>query len=304
MSFFKMSLLLWLPLLSLGGAAAAKDDRPNIVFILTEDMGWGDLPVYGRPYAWMPNCDRLAREGMKLNRFYVTGTTCNPSRTGLMTGRNPAEFPSYPADFGIPEGLPTVTNLLHDNGYRTGHVGKWHLGPEGFGDQYGMDTVKVIGPTHKDPRGRDSAVFGAALDFIEETRDDDRPFYLNVWSHVAHSPVKPPQHLVDLFSDVKVDRSDFDAHMQIKFDEAEALGGDIDDGMRNYLADLYALDMQIGWILDKLDRLGLADNTVLAISADHGAAPVLEDSQSHPTNMMGWAGGLRGGKHDFFLKAG
>jgi len=222
-----------------------------------------------------------------------------------MTGRNPAEFPSYPADFGLPDGLPTVTNLLRDQaGYRTGHVGKWHLGPEDmiekFGDQYGIDTVKRIGPTHKDPMGRDSAVFRAALDFIDEARDDERPFYLNIWTHVAHSPVKPPQHLVDLFSDVKVDRSDFDAHMQHKFDEAEALGGDIDDGMKNYLADLYALDMQIGWILDKLDRLGLADNTVLAISADHGAAPVLEESQSHPTNMMGYAGGLRGGKHDFF----
>ena len=300
-----MSLLL-LALLSVAvHVVAAKNDAkqppPNIIFILAEDMGWGDLPVYGHPYARMPNCDRLAREGMKMNRFYVTGTTCNPSRTGLMTGRHPAEFPSYPADFGIPEGIPTVTKLLRDEaGYRTGHVGKWHLGPEDLGEQYGIDYVRVIGPTHKDPRGRDSAVFGAALDFIEDSQNDDRPFYLNIWTHVAHSPVKPPQHLVDIFADVTVDRSDFDDHMQHKFDEAEALGGDIDDGMRNYLAVLYALDTQIGWILDKLDRLGLAENTVLAFSADHGAAPVLEDSQSHPTNMMGYAGGLRGGKHDFF----
>ena len=304
MSKSKMMPLLLLALLSVAVVAAKNDAKqapPNIIFILAEDMGWGDLPVYGHPYARMPNCDRLAREGMKMNRFYVTGTTCNPSRTGLMTGRHPAEFPSYPADYGIPEGIPTVTKLLRDEaGYRTGHVGKWHLGPEDLGDQYGIDYVRVIGPTHKDPRGRDSAVFGAALDFIADSQNDGRPFYLNIWSHVAHSPVKPPQHLVDIFADVTVDRSDFDDHMQHKFDEAEALGGDIDDGMRNYLADLYALDMQIGWILDKLDRLGLAENTVLAFSADHGAAPVLEDSQSHPTNMMGYAGGLRGGKHDFF----
>ena len=304
MSKSKMMSLLLFALLSVAVVAAKNDAKqapPNIIFILAEDMGWGDLPAYGHPYARMPNCDRLAREGMKMNRFYVTGTTCNPSRTGLMTGRHPAEFPSYPADFGIPEEIPTVTKLLRDEaGYRTGHVGKWHLGPEDLGDQYGIDYVRVIGPTHKDPRGRDSAVFGAALDFIEDSQNDDRPFYLNIWTHVAHSPVKPPQHLVDIFADVTVDRSDFDDHMQHKFDEAEALGGDIDDGMRNYLADLYALDMQIGWILDKLDRLGLAENTVLAFSADHGAAPILEDSQSHPTNMMGYAGGLRGGKHDFF----
>lgn len=96
---------------------------PNIVMILAEDMGWGDLPSYGHPYARTPNIDKLAAAGTKFERFYVTGTTCNPSRTGLMTGRNPAEFPSYPADFGIPEGVPTVTKLLKEEaGYRTGHV--------------------------------------------------------------------------------------------------------------------------------------------------------------------------------------
>lgn len=107
-------------------AAGTKDhdtQPPNIIMILAEDMGWGDLPSYGHPYARTPNIDKLASDGTKFERFYVTGTTCNPSRTGLMTGRNPAEFPSYPADFGIPEGVPTVTRLLKDEaGYRTGHV--------------------------------------------------------------------------------------------------------------------------------------------------------------------------------------
>mmetsp|Transcript_37422 Transcript_37422/g.76171 ORF Transcript_37422/g.76171 Transcript_37422/m.76171 type:complete len:383 (-) Transcript_37422:291-1439(-) len=165
---------------------------------------------------------------------------------------------------------------------------------------YGIDYAKVIGPTHKDPNGRDSAVFGAALDFIEDSAYDTRPFYINIWTHIAHSPVKPPQNLVDLFADVKVDRSLFDVHMQRKFDEVEELGGSIDEGMRNYLADLYALDLQVGLVMDKLDELGIAENTLVAVSADHGAAPVLAKEQSHPTNMLGYAGGLRGGKHDFY----
>lgn len=120
MMMSSISAILYLPM-----AEAAKQDTkpPNIIFILAEDMGWGDLPAYGHPYARTPNLNKLSSEGTKFNRFYVTGTTCNPSRTGLMTGRNPASFPSYPADYGIPDGVPTVTKLLRDEaGYRTGHV--------------------------------------------------------------------------------------------------------------------------------------------------------------------------------------
>lgn len=83
------------------GTARDDDDRPNFIFILTEDMGFGDLACYGHPYAKTPNIDRLAAEGTKFVRFYVTGATCNPSRTGLMTSRHPASFPNYMDDFGL-----------------------------------------------------------------------------------------------------------------------------------------------------------------------------------------------------------
>ena len=82
-------------------ASRDDDDRPNFVFILTEDMGFGDLACYGHPYAKTPNIDRLAAEGTSFVRFYVTGATCNPSRTGLMTSRHPASFPNYMDDFGL-----------------------------------------------------------------------------------------------------------------------------------------------------------------------------------------------------------
>ena len=276
--------------------------QPNVIFILAEDMGLGDLACYGHPYARTPHLDRLAAEGTRFTRFYVAGATCNPSRSGFMSSRNPATLPNYNQDFGFPESHATITRLLHDAGYKTGHVGKWHIGPQNNStlQSLGMDEVKVLGGAVNDPLGKDARVYQAGMDFIE--RHKDEPFYLNLWSHVAHSPVEPRETLLREFDNLKVKRSDFDRYMQKKFDSAVKIGGDnaIDFGMRRYLADLWGMDQMVGRLLDKLDELGIRDNTIIAFTADHGAAPIDTDKQSSPTSMMGWAGGLRGAKHDFF----
>ena len=78
-----------------------KTQPPNIVFMFADDLGYGDLGCYGHPYAKTPAIDKLATEGTRYTQFYVTGVTCNPSRTGLMTGLFPARFPRYAADFGL-----------------------------------------------------------------------------------------------------------------------------------------------------------------------------------------------------------
>jgi N-acetylgalactosamine-6-sulfatase len=112
-----------------GPLSAADSDRPNIVFLLADDLGYADLACYGHPYARTPNLDQLAREGTRFTQFYVTGVTCCPSRTGFMTGKLPATFAVYPADGGFGDRV-TVTELLQRVGYATGHFGKWHMGPE------------------------------------------------------------------------------------------------------------------------------------------------------------------------------
>ena len=265
-------------------------------------MGLGDLACYGHPYARTPNLDRLASEGTRFTRFYVAGATCNPSRSGFMSSRNPATLPNYNQDFGFPESHITITKLLHDAGYKTGHVGKWHIGPRNNStlQQLGIDEVKVIGGAVNDPLGKDARVYQAGMEFIEQHKDE--PFYLNLWSHVAHSPVEPRETLLREFDNLNVKRSDFDRYMQNKFDSAVKIGGDdaINFGMRRYLADLWGMDQMVGRLLDKLDELGIRDNTIVAFTADHGAAPIDTEKQSSPTSMMGWAGGLRGAKHDFY----
>ena len=137
-------------------------DRPNIVFILADDLGYADLHCYGHPYAETPNLDQLAKEGTRFTQFYSTGVTCCPARTGLMTGRFPARYQKYPASFGFGDRV-TVTDLLHRTGYATGHFGKWHIGTETSKGTYGID---VIGNNEVDAsrgkkrgteRGRDCA---------------------------------------------------------------------------------------------------------------------------------------------------
>jgi N-acetylgalactosamine-6-sulfatase len=120
-----LAALLLAPLL----AGAADTRPPSIIFILADDMGWGDASCYGHPYAKTPNIDRLAREGTRFTQFYATGVTCCPSRTGFMTSRWPASYATYPANGGF-SGRVTITELLKKRGYATGHFGKWHIGPE------------------------------------------------------------------------------------------------------------------------------------------------------------------------------
>jgi len=90
-------------------------EKPNIVFILADDLGYADLACYGHPYARTPALDQLAREGTAFRNFHVTGVTCCPSRTGFMTSKFPATFKRYPAEHGFGDRV-TITQLLHDNG--------------------------------------------------------------------------------------------------------------------------------------------------------------------------------------------
>lgn len=282
--------------------ARATDQRPpNIVFMFADDLGYGDLGCYGHPYAKTPALDQLAKEGTRFTQFYVTGVTCNPSRTGLMTGLFPARFSKYAADFGFGQRV-TITDLVKKRGYRTGHFGKWHIGPDDADGTYGIDTVKVIGKSRDKTTGdtgRDDDLYAAAIDFIRENKEG--PFYVNVWGHATHFPVNTPEGLVAEFNDVTVNRKDFAPTMQHKFDECKQIGGDVDDSMRQYLGDVYQIDRNVDRLLKTLDELGLRENTIVVFSSDHGPAPVLtgkKGARQFANNMLGYAGQFRGGKHE------
>lgn len=276
---------------------AAEDRPPNIVFMFADDLGYGDLGCYGHPYAKTPALDQLAKEGTRFTQFYVTGVTCNPSRTGLMTGLFPARYPKYAADFGFGDRV-TITELLKQKDYKTGHFGKWHMGPDSSEGTYGIDTVRTIGKSREKSAGRDDDLYSAAIDFIRENKDGS--FYVNVWGHATHFPVNTAPELVAEFKDVTVNRDDFSPTMQHKFDECLQIGGELDESMRQYLGDVYQIDLNVGRVLKAIDELGLRDNTIVVFSSDHGPAPVIlgkKGARKYSNNMLGYASEFRGGKH-------
>src|SRR6187399_1889402 len=129
------------------GAAAA---RPNVLFILADDLGYGDLSCYGRPDYQTPVLDKLARQGLRFTSAYAAAPVCTPTRCAYITGRYPQRLPvglaeplkgSSPPDLGLPPDHPTVASLLKTNGYDTALVGKWHLGwkPEFGPNRHGYD---------------------------------------------------------------------------------------------------------------------------------------------------------------------
>ena len=209
-------------------AAASK---PNVIFLLADDLGGGDLHCYGHPYARTPHIDSLARDGTRFTQFYATGSTCCPSRTGLMTSKFPATYPTYPANGGFADRV-TITELLKKQGYATGHFGKWHIGPVQKPGTYGIDAIGSAdegqGGKKKrgDDRGRDAHIYDEAIKFIEKNKAG--PFYMNVWGHISHNPVNPTDALVKRWSDLKVKDGDFPAQMLAKFNDARKNGGDLE----------------------------------------------------------------------------
>ncbi len=273
--------------------------RPNVLFILVDDLGYGDLSCYGHPKIKSPNLDRLASQGLRFTQFYVTSPVCTPSRASFMTGRHPQRFGIYHAD--LPETLPrfplpltavTVNKLLQKAGYRTAHFGKWHLGepPDtGLPRQQGFDLF--LGSLGGRPSSSwikyaryDDAQFilneeqpktypGYATDvltdhvltYLDEVAKGDRPFYINLWYNSPHEPLSP------------------------KVKQAEMYAGE-EKKQQVYYGSVTNLDHNIGRVLKKLEDLGLADNTLVVFSSDNGP-------EVHSFNWSaGSAGPLRGMK--------
>lgn len=299
--------------------ASLRAAQPNIIFILADDLGWGDLHCYGHPYAKTPNLDQLAADGTRFTKFHATGVTCCPARTGLMTGKFPATFQKYPASYGF-GGHVTITELLKKNGYATGHFGKWHIGTVLEPGTYGIDVIgsdQGAPDKHRQPedgRGRDAPMYDQAISFIEKHKDG--PFYVNIWDHISHHPIHPTQVVLDAFGPLELDESKFTPAMQEKFETCKKLGGDPTTHMRAFLADVKSMDDEVGRLLRKLDELGLRENTLVIFSSDQGAAPLrdTEGADAKPKkkfkgpagsdidairlNAMGYAGpNFRGGKH-------
>lgn len=264
---------------------------PNVIFLLTDDQGWNDAHFAGHPYVKTPNLDRLASEGTWFKQFYVAATVCSPSRCGFMTGQYPARhyihghFATHEqnAQRHMPDWLDpntiTLARLLKTAGYRTAHFGKWHLG-NGDGapppQAYGFDAAKVVngngdqlGDEAKEPYFRAHSterIVDETIAFIRTNRD--QPFYVNVWTLLPHAALKPTPEQLAVYKDLAPSANDpaFGPILQKYYGNAK----DLTSQMKVFCASLTDLDTQVGRLMNALDEMQLAENTLIVFSSDNG----------------------------------
>ncbi len=285
---------------SAGPAAAPADAsprRPNIVILLCDDLGYGDLGCFANPVIQTPNLDRLAAEGVRLTHCYSSSPVCSPSRAGLLTGRNPNRLGIrdwIPENSGIflRPGEVTIAQLLKQAGYRTLHAGKWHLNsrtdgsertPGAAGFDHWLYTQNNAAPSHLNPtnfvrngkpvgplQGASSEiVVNEAIRFLDESKSN-APFFLNLWFHETHEPVAAQDRFLAMYpDDSNLDR-------------------------RHYHGDASQMDHNVGRLLKYLDDHGLSGNTFVFFSSDNG--PETLNRYATANRSYGSPGPLRGMK--------
>ncbi len=269
-------------------AAKSTSPKPNILFILTDDQGYGDWSTNGHPLLKTPNVDKLAAESVRLENFYVS-PSCSPTRAALFTGMH--EFRSGVTHTQVPreqlwKGSTTLMELLSTAGYRNGFIGKWHLSnaagytPEdrGFdwcstnqgGPREHFDPIMVRNQKRSQVPGyREDIFFDDTMQFISETKDQPWFAYLSTYS--PHDPLAAPEEFVKPFR------------------------GKVSEKHAQYLGMVANLDYNIGRIMAFLKEKGLDENTIVVLMSDNGQTWGLD---VYNANMRGckataWHGGTR-----------
>jgi arylsulfatase A len=275
---------------AIAGAEPSAPVRPNIVLVLADDLGYGDLHCFGANDIQTPHLDRFATEGLRLTSCYAGHANCSPSRTALMTGRTPTRVGIRN---WIPHGSPvhlrssevTIATLLRSAGYSTCHVGKWHLtgqfnergvpqpGEHGF--DHWLSTQNNALPNHRNPdnfvrngqavgkiEGYSSTIVAdEAINWLRKGRDKSKPFFLYVCFHEPHEPIASDEKYTRLYPH---DDPAYSAHH----------------------GNITQMDAVFGRLMGALDSAGLAESTLVMFTSDNGPAVTAQ----HP---YGSAGPLR-----------
>jgi arylsulfatase A-like enzyme len=280
-------------------ARAAAPARPNVVLILSDDMGYADLGCYGSKDIRTPHLDRLAKEGTRLTNFYSIGPVCTPTRAGLMTGRWQQRvglvWAIYPGqkEPGLPTSETCLPRMLKDAGYRTGMFGKWHLGykkeygPNAHGfevfagllsgniDYYSkkeingeLDWYENTTP-REEKRYSTDVITDRSVEFIDKHHKE--PFFLYVPYNGVHWPFQPPERP----SDVRERKTWF-------------LGS-----RKDYAAMVQRLDQGVGKILAALARHRIAEDTLVIFTNDNGGERLSDNGPCFHHKATLWEGGIR-----------
>ena len=274
-----------------GRVSGAEAQRPNIVFVMADDMGWGQTGYRNHPILKTPHLDAMAAQGLRFERFYAGGPVCSPTRAAVLTGRSHDRAGVLSHGYPLRLQEKTLPQALKQAGYVTGHFGKWHLnghrgpgapiladdprspGRFGFDDWvsvsnfYDLDPLMSRRGEIEEFRGDSSEIAVAeAVKFLERHRAGDKPMFAVIWFGTPHSP----------FKSLEQDRAAF---------------GELNAASANHYGELVAMDRGIGTLRQSLRDLGIADETLLVFCSDNGGLPnIVPDT----------VGGLRGHKGSVF----
>jgi len=280
-----------------------KPDKPNIIFILADDLGYGDLSCQGQKKFQTPNIDQLAKEGMTFTQHYAGSTVCSPSRSVLLTGQHTGHTPirgnkrdGDKGNWPLPSESITVAEILQQNGYTTGAFGKWGLGypgsqgdpnEQGFDEFFGyndqtlahnyypyflnhnQDTVWL-----EKNAGTGQGTYAPipiheqALKFLEDNKD--KPFFMYYPSVIPHAELFAPEEYIEKYREKFLPEKNYtgsdEGHPRYKIGGY----GSQPDSHAAFAAMVNLLDDQVGEILDKLTELGIDKNTIIIFSSDNG----------------------------------
>ena len=291
-----------------------KQEKPNILVILTDDQGAWAMRCAGNTDIHTPNLDRIASQGYRFENFFCASPVCSPARASLLTGRIPSahgvqdwirsgnldrdglkkeirEDPYYLCEekpIQYLEGMLTYTDVLKENGYTCALSGKWHLG-DSMTPQHGFDKWFTIGrggcyynkadivengEISFENRYITNVITDKALSYLEEFRTQDNPFYLSVHYTAPHSPWEEDQHpgeYIEMYRDCGFTATpDLPVHPN-QIPSAPSGTGEVRKSLlRGYYAAITAMDADVGRLLDKLEALGIAEDTIVMFMADNG----------------------------------
>ena len=263
------------------------NERPNIILIMTDDQGWGQTGYYDHPVLQTPNLDAMAKNGLRFDRFYAGAPVCSPTRASVLTGRTNDRTGVLDHGYALRKQEKTIAVALKNEGYATGHFGKWHLNglrgpgvpvlkedshsPGEFGfdhwltvtNFFDIDPLMSENGSFIDLKGNSSDIIvGKALEFIKEKSNQNLPFFTVIWDGSPHDPF--------LASDK--DRSNFKS---------------LNENSQHHYGELVAFDRSLGVLRKTLKDLGLEKNTILWYCSDNGGLRNILPST---------VGGLRGSK--------
>jgi uncharacterized sulfatase len=288
--------------------AAAETDKPNIVLIFIDDLGWKDVGCYGNDFVDTPRIDQLAAEGVRFTDFYAAGAVCSPTRCALQSGQNQARIgitahiPGHWRPFervitplttmALPLDITTVAESLNRSGYTNGYIGKWHLGngPQFQPDRQGYEFCALVGGPHlpgkfrgygtsiaKPKPGQYRTDFEADLSihFIRENRD--RPFFLMVSPFAVHIPLGAMSEKVEKYRRRAEDRDQDLPHPV-------------------YAAMIEHCDDMVGRIVDSIEDQGLTEKTMVVFTSDNGGLYRRYDYRAHADDNVTSLAPLKGEK--------